>query len=293
MNHHRQGNRKGRHLLPALLAAASMTVCIPDAFCPGCAAAAQDLPKAEIILERFVEATGGRAAHEKIHNRTAKGTVEIAGTGLAGSIVSRAAAPNFEHSIIELPGAGLMEQGTDGEVAWESSTVQGPRILSGDERATALREARFHAPLQWRELYSKAEVVGTEEVEGRPCYKVILTPAQGKPVTHYYDREDGLLRKVSMVVSNPMGEIAVEAFPGDYKEVDGLLVPFSLKQKVLSQELLIRLDTVELNVTMPEGAFDLPADVKPLVEKAKGGEDPAKAAEPRRPPPDSDRREAA
>lgn len=52
-----------------------------------------DLPKAETVLDQYVEATGGKAAYEKIKNRTASGTIEIAGAGIKGTIKMKQAAP--------------------------------------------------------------------------------------------------------------------------------------------------------------------------------------------------------
>ncbi len=47
---------------------------------PSRAALADDpLPKADDVLDQFVEATGGKAAYEKIKNRVSKGTMEISG----------------------------------------------------------------------------------------------------------------------------------------------------------------------------------------------------------------------
>jgi hypothetical protein len=48
------------------------------------ARAADDLPKAETILDKYVEATGGKAAYEKHHTEIAKGTLRNGGHGLQG-----------------------------------------------------------------------------------------------------------------------------------------------------------------------------------------------------------------
>lgn len=232
-------------------------------------AAAQSLPTAEYVLDRFVEATGGKAAYEKLHNEEIRGTVTVAGAALGGTVVSRAAAPNKSRTVMEIAGLGTMEEGTDGAIAWELSAVQGPRIKTGEELAAALREAAFNAPVRWRELYAKAEVAGVEEIEGRPCYKVLLTPPVGKPVTHYYDRESGLLAKVAMVAASPMGDVPVEIFMGDYREVAGVRVPHSLRQRVISQEIRIAIESVRYNIDLPANAFEPPAEVRALTAKPK------------------------
>ena len=47
------------------------------------ASRAEDLPKGEDVLKQYVEATGGKAAYEKVKNRVMKGTLEIPGAGIA------------------------------------------------------------------------------------------------------------------------------------------------------------------------------------------------------------------
>ncbi len=66
---------------------------------------------------------------------------------------------------------------------------------------------RMDAELNWRDLFSKTETVGSENVEGRDCYKVVLTPKTGKPMTQYFDKQSGLMVKVVMTLKGPMGEI--------------------------------------------------------------------------------------
>ena len=80
-------------------------------------------------------------------------------------------------------------------MAWESSAIQGPRIKDGAEKADAFRDGTFNSPLYWRKLYTKVETTGAEKVEGHDTYKVVMTPKEGSPTTHYYDKTSGLLLK--------------------------------------------------------------------------------------------------
>ena len=56
-----------------------------------------------------------------------------------------------------------------------------------------------------------------------------------------------------------MGEIEVEVFPSDYKVVDGVLLPFKVTQKVLTQEIVMKLTEVKHNVELPADTFNRPA----------------------------------
>jgi hypothetical protein len=227
----------------------------------------EQLPKADEILDKFVEATGGRAAYEKVHTEKWNGTFEFLGKGIKGKVTSYRAEPNKSVTVVELEGVGTIQDGTDGQTAWQSSSLQGPRVKQGDERDASLREATLRAPLYWRKLYKHAETTGSEMVGGQPCYKVVLTPESGKPETQYYDKKSGLLVKVTMVMASPMGEIPSETELGEYKEESGLRQPHRVQQKALGQEFLINIDHVDYNVDIPSDRFDVPADVKALIPK--------------------------
>ena len=67
--------------------------------------AADDLPKAETILDKSVEATGGKAAFEKTHNMVITGSMELAAAGIKGSMVITKAEP--DKSLVEIDLAGI------------------------------------------------------------------------------------------------------------------------------------------------------------------------------------------
>src|SRR5438876_6585225 len=63
-------------------------------------ALAQDLPKADDIMEKYITATGGKEARLKIKNRVSKGTVELA--GIKGKITIYQAEPNLMYTVMEM-----------------------------------------------------------------------------------------------------------------------------------------------------------------------------------------------
>jgi Protein of unknown function (DUF620) len=249
-----------RHLTLPMLVAAS--VCSA-----AWAASDQPLPKAEDILDKFVGATGGKANYEKIHNEKSTGTFEFVGKGIKGIVTSWRAEPNKSLTTVELQGVGTIQEGSDGQTAWESSSLQGPRIKQGEERAFALRDATLRAPLYWRKLYKHVETVGQETIDGQPCYKVVLTPEEGKPETQYYDKTTGLMVKMTVTVTRPEGDIATETIFSDYKDEDGLRQPHKVREIAMDQEFMVTVDHVDYNVDIPANQFDLPAGVKALAPK--------------------------
>lgn len=231
------------------------------------AAPGPDKPKGDEILDNYVKVTGGKEAYAKLHNIVSHGTMEIAGAGVKGTLDSYHTAPNKMYVEINFQGIGKVEQGFDGKIGWEKSVLNGSRILDGDEKASLARESVFNGDVSWRELYSKAELAGEEKVEDKPAYKVILTAKEGPPVTRYYDKETGLLVKTVETLKTAMGQITSETLYKDYKKVDGVLMPFAMRQNVLGQVINITVTKAEANAEIAKNRFDLPDDVKKLAEK--------------------------
>jgi len=234
----------------------------------GTSAGQDTLPAAEVVIERFIQVTGGRPAYEKLHSQITMGSVEFLGAGIKGKFAEYRAEPARIYRSFDFPNTGRIEAGADGDVAWERSSETGPRLKTGDDKAGALRDATFNALLRWRQLYSRVECTGKDVVGGETCYRLLLTPKTGKPVTYWYDLESGLLVKVAMTSETPtLGEILTETFLGDYRNVEGILLPHRVNRKVLSQEILTLVESIQLNAPIPEGRFDIPAEIQTLLKK--------------------------
>ncbi len=253
----------------ALFAIAGMTAFAAQQAETAAAPKTEALPKAETILDHYVEVTGGKAAYEGRKNEIATGTFELSAQGLKGSMTIYSAPPDKTYRVINLESAGIkIESGTGNGIAWETNPMLGPRVLEGVEKAQNLREASFNAPVDWRSLYTKAETAGVETIDGHECYKVVLTPAEGKPSTKYYDKKTGLQVKESMVTSSQqLGDVPAEATVSDYKEFNGILVPTKIVTSIAGQEFTITTDSIKINQDFPADRFDPPADIKALLNK--------------------------
>jgi zinc protease len=226
-----------------------------------------DLPTAETVMDQYVEATGGKAAYEKIKNRMTTGTIEIPGANIKGTIKVTEAAPNRLLAVTEFGPTGKMTQATDGKSAWMLSPVIGDRLLEGEEKDAFLLSAEFHRDVRWKEVYQKVECTGIEDVDGKPAYKVVVTPKTGKPITQFFDKTSHLEVKRVMTQKSPLGEIEGETYLGDYKKVDGVLMPFSVTQKVAGQEMHMKLTEVKQNLDLPADTFKRPASLDQAEKK--------------------------
>jgi len=223
-----------------------------------------DLPTGEEVMAKRIEALGGETALARHHNSLMKGKMSISGVDMAATIYS--ASPNLLYTLFESEMIGKMESGCNGEVAWDMSTMQGATVKEGEELEKALFQAAFSPELRWRERYTSVDVQGEEEIDGTACYKVVLTPTVGDTTTAYVDAETWLMVRTETVSNSDMGSISIVANPSDYREVDGVKVPFSMKMVLMgAQEMTTTMDSVEFNVEIPEGTFDLPAEIRELI----------------------------
>jgi hypothetical protein len=228
-----------------------------------------DLPSAESLMDRFVEVTGGQKAYAARKSEVAHGTVEIPAAGVKGTIVRYTAAPDLYYLKMEIAGVGSVLTGAKAGIAWEQSDLMGPRVKSGNERAEALREARFNAPAAWRELYPKAETLGEETVSGEDCYKISLTPTEGSAEKWFFSKKTGLAVKIAMVASSPMGDVDAESLFSDYKNFGGILTPTKFIERSAGQEIILTIQSMEINTEIPLSQFDFPEGISALLARRK------------------------
>lgn len=229
---------------------------------------AADLPSGEQLLQRCIERSGGAEALANAKAIEMTGTVEMLGRNINGSIVIDEQGEK-SYSAIEFPGIGKIEEGYDGSVAWESSAIQGTRIKEGDEKAAIERSSSFRVLTKWKEFYTKIKTAGTENLDGKPAWKVEMTPKQGKVETFYFDRDSGFLVRMDQIVTTPFGEIPSETDLADYRPVEGIQTPFTMTQKVIGQTIAIKLAKVTYKAEIAPSRFDLPQAVKELLAKKK------------------------
>jgi outer membrane lipoprotein-sorting protein len=235
----------------------------------GTLSAADDLPKADTILDKYLEVTGGKAAYAKLHSQSSTGVMELSAMGLKGKMVAYHAEPDRSLVEVTIEGVGKMTEGTGGETAWSVNSMQGPRVKDGAERSQALLNARFNSELHWKDLYPHVETEGIEAIDGKDCYKVVLTPKSGNPVTRWYDKESGLLVKTRTKANTAMGEIEADTILSDYRKEGEILMAHKMVQHAASFEMAVTLESVQHNPEIPKEKFEQPDEIKALAKTAK------------------------
>ena len=215
---------------------------------------------AEEIIEKSIQATGGREAAAKVTSLVAKGSMEIVAMGGTASTEIYTKAPDKRVSITVVEGYGDVKQGYDGKNAWSAEPQNGVVDVTGDSLAAARREAQFNGELRWKELYPKAEVTGKEKVGDHDCWIVKLTPSAGKPVIRSYDAESFLLTKVLTTTDSPQGAAEVTVVVSDWKDIgNGMKMPYTMKITLPGiGDLITRYKEYLYNVEIDDAKFAKP-----------------------------------
>ncbi len=222
-------------------------------------ATSSTLPSAETVLDGYVDAIGGKEALAKIKSRRSEGTFEMKEAGLKADLIMLQAAPNSMLVTIDIEGIGKIENGTDGEVAWEVNPLTGNRKIDGEQRSELIRRALFQQEANWRDIYESAKVTGEEKVGDRSVWVVQLKPKGSENMqTNFYDKETKLILKSKTTVATPQGAIPMEIAIGDYREVDGVKISHSATQSVMGQTQIFAMTKIEHNQEIDPKVFNIP-----------------------------------
>src|SRR5436309_6973690 len=134
---------------------------------PAATQATETAPTVDQVLDRYVQALGGKAALQRLTRRIVRGTFTSADLQADGTFEIYAKAPNKQLLILQAAGFGTFRQGFDGTAAWEqqphSDDIE-------DQPAFPKREADFYLPIKFHELFPKLALVGKQKVGQRQAY---------------------------------------------------------------------------------------------------------------------------
>lgn len=242
------------------------------------AAVADDTKKAEgqlpvgaVLCDRADAALGDAEKVKAVKSISTKVKVKFINMGGAeGEMVEYLERPMKAFRKTTFEGMGEMTEGTDGKVFWET-TPMGGGITIHKGSAKILKQHDYASKLMypWRDSYASAKCLGIETVDGSECYKVELTPKEGKKEIVYYDKKTNLTRKVELKLDEPVSqqELPIELIYSDYRAVNGIQHAFRVRIKVSMMDIEWVYQSIEHNKAIPAGTFDLP----PAVQKKLAG----------------------
>ncbi len=223
-------------------------------------AASETMPGAYEILEKHVEAIGGKEAWMETEGMRMVGSFDMPSFGMKGPIEIAVAAPNKQSVRVEVPGMGTVYEGTDGKAAWETPMPGQPAtMLEGETLEKEIKDADYYAEFSPKKKFPEAEVVGLVTHNDTKAYKLKLVSHTGQASTALFDKESGLLVQVMTTLDTPSGEQTMTTEYRDYREVkDGLMAAYGMKIVSPMFTQVLKFDTIEINPDFEKGTFDPP-----------------------------------
>lgn len=213
------------------------------------------------VIEKSIEAAGGRAALAGMTTTLSKGFMRIKGHEEHSLMEFYAKAPNKRLVVTNIEGFGETRQGFDGTVGWRQDATGAVTELRGQELAAARSEAAFNPTLRWRDVYTKAVLKGKTKVGARDAWVVVFTEKNGTPATRYYDAETFLLVRQTVRVKTGAGPLDITVDLSDYRDAGGgVKAPFRMIQKTPGfGEITVEMTEIRNNAEIEDATFSKPA----------------------------------
>ena len=200
---------------------------------------------AETVINNYINAIGGRKALEAVKSVSWVAQAEMQGMQLG--LEMKNTTKNQSSLVVSMGGAPLQKMIFNGEKGY--MWAQGQRIENDDKQnASAKSEA-----VPFSELSVKnAKLNRVEPVDGKDAY--VVSFESGKEA--FYDKASGLkIREVT--TQEAMGQSVTSTISFEnYKEVDGIKFPFTIKQAAGPQEITFEISKVSINEGVSDADFE-------------------------------------
>lgn len=223
------------------------------------------LPSARSILDKHVEAIGGRQAVLSHSSTFARGTLSMPAAGITGTLEVYGAKPNRTLVKSSIPGVGQLVEAFDGTHAWTISPMTGPMLLEGKALEDKRLDADYYGDLRSADRYKSMTTLEMTDFEGRPCYKVRLVRKTGREDIEFYDVTTGLKAGTITSRETPMGSMTVTTVEQDYRQFGNLKQPTMVSAQIAGAKQVITITSVEYD-NVPASVFEMPAEIKALLK---------------------------
>ncbi|MFW6198289.1 MAG: hypothetical protein ACOC5E_00550 [Acidobacteriota bacterium] len=270
-------NRTPSHRMPgrvrgAALAAVALALTVPAVAFP---AVPQDAPELglEEVLANHYEVMGGLEDLGSVDSMRVSGSMTL-GQGMQGGFTNIIVRPNKMRLELEIQGMTGV-QAYDGETAWMFMPFMGqsePEAMPDEMAASVIRQADIDGPLvNWQDKGHRVDLVGMADVEGTETYELEVVFESGHVQRHYLDAEYFVPVKVVSEESMGGSEFESVQMPSDYKEVEGILVPHSIRVQGPQGTQTLTVESVEIGVEVDESIFEMPETEEADEGEQEGG----------------------
>lgn len=150
-------------------------------------------------------------------------------------------------------------QAYDGSVGWNIQPWTGsltPQPMNADDSKSVSMTAEIlvNDLFSFKKTNTRLEYTGKDEIEGSDCFKIVAYKPNGIQRTYFIDVDNYLIAKIETKITSNGNEEKSEMFPGDYKQVDGMVLPYSYNYGWNQ----FSVEKYEFNPSLDDALFALP-----------------------------------
>ena len=204
------------------------------------------------VINKHIAALGGKENLNKIQNVVMEGSLNFQGTeiGLTMTQVHN----KLTRQDINVNGMHGFDMMTDKD-GWAYMPFRGmqkPEPKTVEEVKEGQSDLDIAGPLvDYTAKGHKVELLGKEDVDGTECYKIKATLAGGKEMTFFIDPASNMIIRTKSKVKANGQETDVQTDLSDYKEVEGVKMPYSITVGFGT----ILISSIKVNQTISESVF--------------------------------------
>lgn len=218
------------------------------------------LPTAQEVIAKYLSVVGAKqnSASSPI---VMKGSVES--RNVSGTIEVVFKQPN-KCLIKQTTAQGTYNRGTNGVTAW-AQTAKGVTQRPGAGLKASIASVVQFNPVKIPDSLGNATVTGIAKIDDREAYLLTVETGPTESIQLFFDVESGLLLRRVIVTNTLLGPLNVQQDFSDYRDVNGLKLPFIIRtSNVAAYDTTIRRFTeIKIDPTIDDRIFDAPQTASP------------------------------
>ncbi len=208
---------------------------------------------AETVLNKYIEAIGGKENVLKVNDKTTKLSGSVQGMNLTLTIYQKE--PNKLYQVLD---AGVFKQETIFNGEKGKITGMGQMTEMSPEQVEKMKaESSLHWFLDLDKMGVKKDLAGMETINGKNAYKITFTMPDGGKIVRDFDAESGYLLREVNTMDTPQGSFTQTLDFGDYRDVQGVKYPFKLTQNVGPNTIDLTVNSIEINTGLKDDLFEV------------------------------------
>lgn len=215
---------------------------------------------ADEVIAKNIAAKGGADKWKSLNTMKLTGSFTAQGMEIPVTIVAKR--PNLMRQEMTVNGQSMV-QAFDGTTAWMINPMTGgtsPQTITGQQADMVKDQADFDGVLMnYKEKGYEVALVPAESSDDKAFIHLRVTKKNGQVQDFYLDADTYLEARTTTSFEDNGREATFTTELSDYREVNGIMVPFTLKQSLNGQLIgQLAVKNVEFNVPVDEAQFAPP-----------------------------------